>query len=74
MVYKQKKALYILIWANIKKYQYTNQISNEELAEILEVSVRTIYNYDKNPSRVSTEKIQLFIEKTGIAKENLIAD
>ena len=63
-----------LIWGNIKKYQYTDNISNEALAEILGVDIRTIYNYDKHPERLSTEKIQMFMDWTGITKEQLIAD
>ena len=69
-----QKVLYILIWANIRKYQYANGMSNAELAEVLEVCPRTLYTYNKDPRRLSTERMQLFIEKTGVTKENLIAD
>lgn len=69
-----QKVLYILIWANIRKYQYANGMSNAALAEILEVSTRTLYTYNKDPRRLSTEKMQMFIERTGVSKEQLIAD
>ena len=69
-----QKVLYILIWANIRKYQYANGMSNAALAEILEVSTRTLYTYNKDPRRLSTEKMHMFIERTGVSKEQLIAD
>ena len=69
-----QKVLYILIWANIRKYQYANGMSNAELAEVLEVCPRTLYTYNKDPRRLSTEKMQMFIERTGVSKEQLIAD
>lgn len=63
-----------LIWGNIKKYQYTDSISDEDLSKILDVNIRTIYNYNNHPEKLSTEKIQMFIDATGITKEQLIAD
>ncbi|MBR1764437.1 MAG: helix-turn-helix transcriptional regulator [Ruminococcus sp.] len=68
-----KYALYIIVWSNIRKFQYINGISEEQLAEMLKVTTRTLYAYDKDPSCITLEKLQQFVEQTGIEAAELIA-
>lgn len=53
-----------IIWANIRKVQRIRCISDEELACILEVSTRTLYNYEKEPERLTMKKIERFMNYT----------
>jgi hypothetical protein len=65
-------AIYAVIWSNIRKYQYLNHITDEQLAEILEVCTRTLYTYDSEPNKVTLEKVQLFLDNLNIGIESLI--
>lgn len=68
-----KFPIYKIIWGNIKRFQYINSISDLQLAEIFEISVRTLYNYDKQPFKLTLNKIELFLNNTQITMEQLIA-
>lgn len=61
-----------LIWSNIRKAQYLNELSDEQLAKALNVSVRTLNNYDNDPSRISFKNIEEFIDNTETPFEQLI--
>lgn len=62
----------VMIWANIRKIQNIGHISDEKLAYILEVSTRTLYNYDKEPERLTLKKIEGFMKYTGVQFQYLI--
>lgn len=66
------KKISAVIWANIRKFQYIAKVSDEELASILDVSTRTLYNYHSNPEKITLETIQLFIDYVGTNFEDLI--
>ncbi len=59
-----------IIWGNIRKFQYLNDLTDEQLADVLNLTTRTLYNYDKDPSDLS---IQLFIESSGLEIQELIS-
>ena len=61
-----------LIWSNIRKSQYINQLSDEQLALALNVSIRTLNNYDNAPCKLSLETIEMFIKNTETPFEQLI--
>ena len=61
-----------LIWSNIRKSQYINQLSDEQLALALNVSIRTLNNYDNAPCKISLETIEMFIKNTETPFEQLI--
>lgn len=68
----KRNEIYYIIWANIRKIQYLEEMSNSTLADILEVSERTLYTYDAEPEKLTLERIQLFMKKEKITIEKLI--
>lgn len=60
-----------LIWGNIIRFQFLNNLTDEQLAESMEISTRTLYNYHHDPSAISLGKIQKFIKNTGLTIEEL---
>ena len=72
---RKKDPLYrtsAVIWSNIRKFQYLNRISDEQLACLLDVSVRTLDNYDSEPQRITLKTIENFTRETGTPTENLL--
>lgn len=61
-----------LIWANIRKFQYLKNIEDEKLALDLEVSARTLSNYDRDPSTIKLDAIEKFCVKEDIELKDLI--
>ena len=61
----------ILIWGNIRRYQYLNRLSDEQLAQSLGISTRTLYSYDKNPSTLTLERIQCFLNDSRMNMQDL---
>ena len=59
-------------WGNVRRYQYINHLTDEQLAEILEISTRTLYTYDKEPSTIKLETLQNFIDSTKMEISELI--
>ena len=53
-------------WGNIRRFQYINHLTDEQIAEILGVSTRTLYSYDKEPNTIKLETLQNFINETKI--------
>jgi hypothetical protein len=54
-----------VIWGNMRRYQYLNKIDNEQFAEMLGVSARMLYYYDKSSQSVNMGRLRRFIERTG---------
>ena len=61
-----------LIWANIRKFQYLKNIEDEKLALDLEVSSRTLSNYDRDPSTIKLDAIEKFCIKEDVELKDLI--
>ena len=59
-------------WGNIRRFQYINHLTDEQIAEILGVSTRTLYAYDKEPNTIKLETLQNFINETKIDITELI--
>ena len=64
--------LYSIVWSNIRRYQYLNGISDDQLAQMLDLSTRTLYAYDKDPSALTLERLQAFVDSTGIEASELL--
>ena len=64
---------YMVIWSNIRRYQYLNSLSDEALAKTIELTTRTLYNYGHDPSALTMKRVQLFIEHSGLDIEALIS-
>jgi len=62
-----------LIWSNIRKVQYLNSVKDEQLAEDLGITTRTLSNYDRDPSTIKLDIIEKFILKQNISIEELIS-
>ena len=62
-----------LIWSNIRRFQYLEGMTDERLAEALGITTRTLYDYNKDPSKISLDKIQSFVEDTNYDVDNLLA-
>ena len=55
-----------IIWGNIRRIRYLNKLTDEQIAVMLGVTVRTLSSYEKDPSKISLEKLQRFIDNTKI--------
>jgi predicted transcriptional regulator len=68
-----KYTIYTVIWSNIRRHQYLLGMTDEQLSDMLGVSTRTLYAYDKNPAVLTLEKIESFLNETGIEMQMLIS-
>lgn len=50
-----------LIWEKIRYYQRVNNISNEELAALLNVKPKTLLSYDKSADSITLAMIDNFV-------------
>ena len=73
MTRRKNTTVYKKIWGNIRKYQYINDLTDDELAKILELTTRTLYTYDKDPSGLTLKRVQNFIDSSGIDLDALIS-
>ena len=62
----------LIVWSNIRKYQYLLRMTDDQLSDSLGVTTRTLYTYDKDPSNLTLEKIEHFLNVTGIEITELI--
>lgn len=65
--------VYAVIWSNIKRYQYLYSISDDELSQMLGITKRTLYSYEKDPSHISLKCLQLFLDNSGNSIEMLFS-
>ena len=76
MVTKSKKKripLHKVIWCKIRYWQNLNDISDEELADYLGCSERTLRNYDNNPSNVTLKTIDTFLFVTDMTLADFLS-
>ena len=53
--------LYKKIWCKIRYWQSLNDVSDSDLATILNVCERTLREYDKNAQNITLEKLDRFL-------------
>lgn len=69
---KQHKTLYTRIWSLIRKWQRINNVSEAELSSYFKVTERTLKEYDKSAHHVTLEKLDNFLDMTGVELNDLI--
>lgn len=62
-----------LIFSNMIKYVYLNKLTDEQFAEAMEVTTRTLKNYKENPSSINLERVQMFLDNMGMDIQMLLA-
>ena len=61
------------VWSLIRRYQYLNDISNEQLTKSLNISnVRTLKAYDSNPDNIRIGQVGSFLAYYGLSLNELI--
>lgn len=61
-----KHEIHTVIWGNILRFQYINNLTKNQIAEAMGVTPRTLQTYDKNPSSITLDKIQHFLSYSGM--------
>lgn len=61
-----------LIFSNMIKYVYLNKLTDEQFAEAMEVTTRTLKNYKENPSSINLERVQMFLDNMGMDIQTLL--
>ncbi len=61
-----------LIFGNMIKYVYINKLTDEQFAEAMEVSPRTLRSYKEKPDTISLERLEIFLENMGISIQELL--
>jgi transcriptional regulator with XRE-family HTH domain len=61
-----------IVWSNIRKQQYLNGLSNNDLAMIFDCSTKTISNYENDPSHLTVQTINAFCEALHIEPMTLV--
>ena len=61
-----------IIWGNIERYQYLNEITKEQLAESLGVSTKSLYTYKDDPEKLTLKSLEKFIDYNKIDISELI--
>lgn len=62
-----------LIFSNMIKYVYLNKLTDEQFAEAMEITTRTLKNYKENPSSINLERVQMFLDNMGMDIQMLLA-
>ncbi len=60
-----------LVWANIRKIQYLQGMTDESLASLIGCTERTLLNWDKSPEKITLNTLQLFCTGAGVQISNL---
>ena len=62
-----------LLWCKIRYYQHTHDITNNRLADIMTVGERTLREYDKKADNITLDKIDNFLNYSGISITELMS-
>lgn len=54
------------VWGCIRGAQTTLELSDEQLCDYLDVSKRTLSNYDRDPSKMSLKKLERMQDCIGL--------
>ncbi|SEH85747.1 hypothetical protein SAMN02910265_03068 [Ruminococcus flavefaciens] len=69
----QRITLYKRIWARIRYWQNLRDISDSELAACLQVSDRTLKEYDRSAQHITLEKLDNFLYVNGMEFSDLMS-
>lgn len=64
--FSRPKTLAVIIWSNLLRQQYLQRMSDKELCRILDITPRTLYNYQRDPSALTLGKIQGVLDNLDI--------
>ena len=56
--FSRPKTLAVIIWSNLLRQQYLQRMSDKQLCSILDITPRTLYNYQRDPSALTLGQIQ----------------
>lgn len=59
------------VWCKIRLWQNLNNASDETLARYLNLSVRTLREYDNDAGNLSLERVEGFMSATGLTLDEL---
>lgn len=60
-----------IVWANVIRQQYLHGVSDQQLSELMGVTIRTLSNYKNDPANVTIKQLQIILETFGIKPESL---
>lgn len=69
---EKRIALYKKIWCKIRYWQSLKDVSDTELAAYLQVTERTLHEYDKNAKNITLEKVDSFLYANGMEFADLM--
>lgn len=69
---EKRIALYKKIWCKIRYWQSLKDVSDAELAAYLQISERTLHEYDKNAKNITLEKVDSFLYVNGMELSDLM--
>ena len=64
--FSRPKTLAVIIWSNLLRQQYLQRMSDKELCSILDITPRTLYNYQRDPSALTLGQIQNVLDNLDI--------
>ena len=71
---KEKRiALYKKLWCKIRYWQNLQDVTDTELASLLQVSERTLHEYDKSAKNITLEKIDNFLDVNKMELNELLS-
>ena len=62
-----------VIWCKIRYYQQLHKISNESLAEKLDIKPRTLTAYDRNAENIRLGQLEQFLNSYAITLDELLS-
>ena len=60
------------LWCKIRYWQNLRDVTDTELAAVLQVSERTLHEYDKNAKNITLEKVDSFLYMNGMELADLM--
>ena len=64
--FSRPKTLAVIIWSNLLRQQYLQRLSDKQLCSILDITPRTLYNYQRDPSALTLGQIQNVLDNLDI--------
>lgn len=65
--------LYKKVWCKIRYWQNLSDITDSELAAVMQVGERTLHEYDKCAKHITLEKVDNFLEVNHMELDELLA-
>lgn len=69
---KRSTSIAVIIWSNILRQQYLEVWSDKKLCEVLDITPRTLYNYQKDAAVMTLGQVQAVLDQLDIPLTNLL--